>query len=70
MSIFKETKFRAQCVRCGVPFPAGKGGVCRECRDILCDAHLHGSTFRKLLRAVTGAPPVCPRCEQRATGAR
>lgn len=70
MAIFRESKFRVQCVRCGVPFPAGKGGVCSECRDILCDAHLHGSMFRKLMRAIAGAPAVCTRCTQRAAAAR
>ena len=62
MSIFRQSRFRVRCERCHASFAAGQGGVCRDCRRVLCDAHLHRSAFRKLLRELTGAPPVCERC--------
>lgn len=67
MSLFRQTRFRARCDRCHASFAPGHGGVCRQCRAILCDAHLHGSTFRKLLRELTGAAPVCQRCAAGST---
>ena len=62
MSIFRQSRFRVSCERCHLSFAAGHGGVCHQCRAVLCDPHLHGSTFRKLFRELTGAAPVCERC--------
>lgn len=62
MSIFRQSRFRVRCERCHLSFAAGHGGVCHRCRAVLCDAHLHGSVFRKLLRDLIGTAPVCERC--------
>jgi hypothetical protein len=41
-----------------------KGGVCTQCRRILCYMHLHGSWARRLLTDL-GAETVCVECRSR-----
>jgi hypothetical protein len=65
MAIFREGKYRAPCDRCGRAFDPVKGGLCAECRKLLCSEHLHGGLVRRALVAV-GVRPVCVHC--RATG--
>lgn len=62
MPIFRQSRFRVSCERCHANFAAGHGGVCHQCRAVLCDTHLHRSTWRKLVRELVGAAPVCERC--------
>ena len=65
MAIFKESSVRTQCERCKTVFTVGHGGVCTECRRILCDAHLHGSFWLKLKRAVI-RDDVCVECRAKS----
>ena len=69
MVIFRESSFRTRCERCKTVFPAGKGGVCLECRRILCDAHLHGSLWRKLASSVR-RNDICTECRAKRLEAR
>lgn len=69
--IFQKSIFRTECDECNVPFAVNTGGVCEQCRRILCSKHLHGSITHKLLIAF-GARMICVRCRAGETpgGAR
>ena len=74
MPFFKKSIFTSECDRCQVRFHIGAGGVCEECRKILCDNHLHGSLVRRV-QVSFGARPICTSCRAkpgtsgRSTGA-
>lgn len=61
MPFFRSSIFRSDCDACHKPFPVNTGGVCVQCRRILCPDHLHGSMARRLAIAF-GAPMVCVAC--------
>lgn len=61
MEIFKRSDFKTECDECGKKFPVNTGGVCDNCRRILCNVHLHGSVVRRIAIAL-GAPYVCVAC--------
>jgi len=61
MEVFRRSIFRTNCDECEKPFPVNTGGVCNNCRRILCDKHLHGSFFRRIAIAF-GAPHLCVAC--------
>lgn len=69
--IFQKSIFRTECDECNVPFAVNTGGVCEQCRRILCSKHLHGSITHKLLIAF-GGRMICVRCRAGETpgGAR
>ncbi len=69
MPIFQKSIFRTECDECNIPFAVNTGGVCEQCRRILCSKHLHGSITHKLLIAF-GAKIVCVRCRAGETPAR
>jgi hypothetical protein len=58
---FRSSQITTECDECGGPADMLKGGVCTQCRRILCYAHLHGSWARRLL-ADLGAGTTCVRC--------
>jgi len=64
MPVFKKSIFFSECDRCHVKFHIGGGGVCEQCRKILCDRHLHGSLVRRI-QVSFGAAPVCVSCRAR-----
>ena len=66
LEFFRSSQITTDCDQCGGRADMLKGGVCTECRRILCYAHLHGSWTRRLLADISGRS-VCVRC--RATGA-
>ncbi|HUQ81132.1 MAG TPA: hypothetical protein VM076_08345 [Gemmatimonadaceae bacterium] len=66
MPFFKKSIFTSECDRCHARFHIGAGGVCEQCRKILCDAHLHGSVVRRIQVSVFGAPIVCVKCRAKA----
>jgi hypothetical protein len=68
MAIFRDSIYRLQCDRCRRPFATNKGGVCTVCRDILCNAHLHGSLARRLKIELFGGQPVCTKCRAEGKG--
>ena len=61
MEIFRKSMFRTECDECDKPFPVNTGGVCDQCRRILCTRHLHGSVVRRIAIAL-GAPMRCVSC--------
>ncbi len=61
MPIFRKSIMSSECDECRRPFSISSGGVCENCRRILCTAHLHGSVARRLAIAF-GARMLCVRC--------
>jgi hypothetical protein len=61
VAIFRKSIFRTECDECGTPFPVSSGGVCEQCRRILCGRHLHGSIGQRMFMAFGGTPR-CVRC--------
>ena len=62
MPLFAKSAIHLPCDRCGGTLSLSSGGVCRVCRDMLCDAHLHGSLARRLVVNLFGAAAVCTKC--------
>lgn len=61
MPIFRKSIISTECDECGRLFAISSGGVCENCRRILCSAHLHGSLLRVVAIAF-GARMLCVRC--------
>lgn len=59
--VFAQTEMATECDACGARFDLVKGGVCVQCRRVLCARHLHGSFLRRLLVDL-GAAPRCLAC--------
>lgn len=59
--IFRESQLYNQCEECKRTLPLNGLGACVRCRRVLCNSHLHGSFFRRLIVDM-GAEPVCLRC--------
>ncbi len=68
MPIFRQSIFRTQCDACGTTFSISKGGVCTQCKRILCNAHLFGSFTMRLRTTLLGRPAVCVRCRAQGAG--
>ena len=66
---FRQSIFNTECDRCGLPFTLNKGGVCTECRQILCGPHLHGSPTQRMRTSLFGRPALCVRCRAGETPA-
>ena len=66
---FRESMFKTDCERCGVRFDPVKGGVCEQCKRILCGDHLYGSLGQRLRVQLLGATPVCIYCRAEVPGA-
>lgn len=62
MPLFAKSAIHLPCDRCGRTLSLSSGGVCTACRDMLCDAHLHGSLAQRLKVALFGAKAVCTQC--------
>ena len=61
LRIFRRTEMSTECEACDRRFDLVSGGVCLECKRILCFQHLHGSWTRRLATDF-GARVVCVRC--------
>ena len=61
MPIFRKSIMTTECDECGRSFAISSGGVCENCRRILCTTHLHGSLGRRIAIAF-GARMICVRC--------
>jgi hypothetical protein len=61
MQFFRRSIFSTECDECHVKFAVNTGGVCDRCRRILCNAHLHGSVWRRIAISL-GAPYRCVSC--------
>ena len=63
---FRPSSLLAQCDKCRLPFDPVYGGVCSQCRRLLCGRHMYGSVFRRL-QSFFGTPLVCPECRRGET---
>ncbi len=61
MPIFRKSIMTTECDECRRSFAISSGGVCENCRRILCTTHLHGSVARRVAIAF-GAQMLCVRC--------
>lgn len=61
MPIFRKSIICTECDECDRQFAISSGGVCENCRRILCSKHLHGSIARVVAIAF-GAKMLCVRC--------
>ena len=61
IEFFRSSQVSTDCDQCHGRVDLIKGGVCTNCRRILCYNHLHGSFFRRLLTDL-GAKTVCVQC--------
>jgi hypothetical protein len=62
---FRETEVKTNCDACGLFFDLVSGGVCDQCRRILCKNHLHGSFTQRLKADITGKS-LCVQCRNAA----
>jgi hypothetical protein len=58
---FRSSQVSTDCDQCHGRVDLIKGGVCTNCRRILCYNHLHGSFWRRLVTDL-GASTVCVQC--------
>ena len=63
--MFRQTDLGTECEACNVRIDLVSGGVCEQCRRILCSKHLHGSWLRRM-RHELGGKAVCVRCRNAA----
>lgn len=64
----RRTDLGTECDACGGRLDLMTGGVCDECRRILCERHLHGSWLRRMWHEF--AKPVrCVRCRTQGSAA-
>ena len=61
MPFFRKSIVETECDVCKKPFPVSSGGVCEQCRRILCNDHLHGSILRRAAIGF-GARIICVSC--------
>jgi hypothetical protein len=61
LEFFRSSEISTDCDECRGRVDLLKGGVCVQCRRILCYRHLHGSWWRRLI-ADLGAGTICVRC--------
>jgi hypothetical protein len=58
---FLASEMGTECEACGGRVDIITGGVCVDCRRVLCATHLHGSRVRRLLVDL-GAASRCVKC--------
>lgn len=61
---FRTSQITTDCDECGGRVDLLKGGVCTECKRILCYRHLHGSWLRQFAADIRG-PTICMSCRFR-----
>jgi hypothetical protein len=66
MQLFRQSIITTQCDRCRRVLSLSRMGVCAECREVLCDADLHGSLVQRLRVSLFGVRAVCTRCRAAA----
>jgi hypothetical protein len=62
---FLGSEMGTECEACGARIDIITGGVCVDCRRVLCATHLHGSHLRRLLVDL-GAASRCVKCRSAA----
>ena len=61
LRFLRRTTIHTDCDACGGRVDMIQGGVCVNCRRILCFRHLHGS-WTRLIATELGAKPTCVAC--------
>jgi hypothetical protein len=65
LRFFLASEMGTECEACGARVDLITGGLCVDCKRVLCAKHLHGSRVRRLLVDL-GAASRCVKC--RAAG--
>jgi hypothetical protein len=65
--MFRETDLQTECDACNARFDLVSGGVCEQCKRILCARHLHGSWLRRM-RHELGGKAICVKCRKAGRG--
>jgi len=60
--VFRRSNLITECEECRLPVDLSRAGACIRCRRVLCNAHLHGSFFRRLAVDMSLAQPICVQC--------
>lgn len=63
MAVFQPSRTLAQCDECRAVFDPVRGGVCSQCRRLLCGDHYYGSVLRRL-QGLLGFAPRCVACRE------
>jgi hypothetical protein len=69
--VFVKPLFMGTCDACQVSFDPVRGGVCAECRRMLCARHLAGTSLPARIATLFGVMPKrCVECRAGQTPAR
>jgi hypothetical protein len=63
LRMFRQTDLGTECDACNARIDLVTGGVCEQCKRILCERHLHGSWLRRMRHDI-GGKAVCVRCRR------
>ena len=63
MAYLQQSRTLGTCDECRTPFDPVRGGVCPQCRRLLCGEHYYGGLLPRL-QALVGRVPRCPRCRR------
>jgi len=66
MAFFKPSAQLARCDVCRTVFDPVFGGVCAQCRRLLCPTHLYGGAFQRLLGRFSLRQAVCVDCRAKS----
>lgn len=61
LRVFRRSNLYTQCEQCHATVDLTRAGACPRCKRVLCNKHLHGSFFRRLMTDL-GAATLCLRC--------
>lgn len=61
MAVLQPSRTLGRCDECRVSFDPVGGGVCPNCRRLLCGEHYFGSFLRRV-QAMVGGRPWCVAC--------
>jgi len=63
MAVLQPSRTLATCDECRAVFDPVRGGVCPQCRRLLCGDHYYGSLLRRL-QGLLGFRPRCVACRE------
>jgi hypothetical protein len=63
MAVLQPSRTLATCDECRAVFDPVRGGVCLQCRRLLCGDHYYGSVLRRL-QGLLGFRPRCVACRE------
>ena len=68
LRFFRPTDLSTECDACGTRIDLITGGTCERCERILCERHLHGSWWRRMVHEFR-RPITCVACRRGETPA-